>query len=500
MGSGVGLLDFDGDGNLDLYFVNAGDPPVGSRGNRLFRQEPDGRFSDVTETSGSGDTGYGMGVAVGDVDNDGDVDLYLSNYGEDRLLRNRGDGTFADATAAAGIKVGGWSSSAAFFDYDLDGFLDLYVTRYVLFDPEIDCHDPAGRPEFCGPKEFPPARDVLLHNNGDGTFTDVSRESGIGSVAAASLGVVCEDWNGDRLPDVFVANDAYANHLWINRGDGTFSDDAMLMGVAYNAQGEPEAGMGVIADDLDGDTLPDLFLTHLRFETNTHYRNLGSTAGFRDVTGETGLGPSSRAFTGFGTVALDVELDGDLDLAVVNGRVNRSDPAPEARVGPPWNMYAEPNLFYVRNLAGVFESTVDPVRELVEPVEVSRGLAVGDLDNDGDMDLVVTNTEGAARLLRNDVPRAGRWLLVHAIDPRLGRDAIGAHVTLTVGDRRMARTIRRAYSYLSSSDVRAHFGLGDVDRVDRIEVLWPDGRSESYSNPSIDQELRLVRGTGTEIP
>ena len=508
VGGGIALWDFDNDGDLDVYLVNGNRTLPGggcaeSPTNRLYRQEDDGRFTDVTAESGLGDGGYGMGVAIGDIDNDGLKDVYVSNYGPDRLYRNRGDGTFEDITEAAGIDVDGWSCSVAFFDYDRDGFLDLYVTQYVAYDPRKRCFDRAGRLDYCGPMDSPPVSDVLLHNNGNPAapgFTDVSAKAGLTSTAAAGLGVVCEDLDDDGWPDVYVANDAYPNHLWLNQHDGTFRDAAVVMGAAYNLHGQPEAGMGVLAADLDNDTAPDLFVTHLRIETNTHYRNLGGGAGFADVTGETGLGASSMVFTGFGTAALDIDLDGDLDLVVASGRVNRLDPLPGASVEPPWDLLAEPNLFYLNGGRGRFELLDGPVASFCSPIEITRGLAVGDVDSDGDLDLLITNIHGPARLYRNDAPRRGHWLVVSAIDPRLRRDAIGARITVVSGGRRLVRTIASTSSYLSSCDPRAHFGLGSVDRVDRIEVRWPDGRQEQFRGTEVDRRVRLLRGAGESTP
>ena len=506
MGAGCALFDYDNDGDLDLYLTTSNRTlPAGAVAsapvNRLYRQEADGRFVDVTIASGLGDGGYGMGVAVGDIDNDGDADVYVTNYGRDRLYRNRGDGTFVDITDAAGLEVDGWSCSAAFFDYDGDGFLDLFVTQYVNYTPRR-CFDLAGRPDYCGPLAFPPRSDVLLHNNGDGTFSDVSEAAGITVVAAAGLGVVCEDLDDDGRIDVYVANDAYPNHLWINRGDGTFEESAVIMGAAYNLHGQPEAGMGVLAADLDNDLALDLFVTHLRVETNTHYRNLGAGAGFIDTTGESGLGASSMLYTGFGVAAFDLELDGDLDIFVVNGRVNRLDPLEGARpwTAPPWDFLAEPNLFYLNAGGGRFVLTLEPVEAFTRPIEVTRGLAIGDIDDDGDVDLVINNAAGPARLYRNDAPRRGHWLIVRPVDPALRRDAIGARVTVFLDGRRLMRPITRSFGYLSSSDPRAHFGLGDADRVERIEVRWPGGDREDFAVPGIDRVVELVRGTGRSQP
>ncbi|MCH8344799.1 MAG: CRTAC1 family protein [Planctomycetes bacterium] len=508
IGPGAALFDFDNDGDLDIYLIN------GNHGlpdavveqiptNRLYRQDPDGRFVDVTAESGLGDGGYGMGVAIGDIDNDGDADVYVTNYGPDRLYQNRGDGTFEDITESAGIDVPGWSCSAVFLDYDRDGFLDLYVTQYVEFDPLLRCFDEAGRRDYCGPKSFPPIHDVLLHNNGSSGgpgFTDVSEQAGVASVAAAGLGVVCEDLNDDGWIDVYVANDAYPNHLWLNQRDGTFREAALMMGAAYNMHGQSEAGMGVVAADFDNDSRFDLFVTHLRVETNTHYRNLGRGLGFDDVTGETGLAASSMEYTGFGTAALDVELDGDLDLVVANGRVNRVDPLPDSSLDPPWDLLAEPNLFYLNDGRGRFELIERPVASLCGLIEITRGLAIGDIDSDGDLDILISNVQGPARLYRNTSPRNGHWLVVRATDLGLRRDAIGARVTVFCDGRPLVRTITRGFGYLSSSDPRAHFGLGDVDRVDRIEVRWPDGARETFPATDVDRIVQVTRGTGMRQP
>ena len=500
MGAGAALLDYDGDGDLDVYLTN-GNPSLlqgdsrGGAANRLFRQEDDSTFRDVTAESGLGDEGYGMGVAVGDFDNDGDPDVYVTNYGPDRLYRNRGDGTFEDVTDAAGVAVDGWSASAGWFDYDKDGFLDLFVTRYVDYRADKKCFDAAGRPTYCGPTEFPPVHDVLLHNDGDGTFTDVSDAAGITGVSAgAGLGLICDDLDEDGWIDVYVANDAYANHLWINLGDGTFDERAVVAGAAFNLHGEPEAGMGVVGADLDGDERIDLFVTHLSLETNTFYENLGNGS-FVDATGQRGLGQSSMALTGFGTAAFDADLDGDLDLVVANGKVNRAEPREDSWVGEPWSWFAEPNLFY-RNDAGTFTALLEPVETLVAPVEVTRGLAAGDFDGDGDVDLLLANIEGPARLYRNDATTGGRWLTVRAVDPRLRRDAIGARVLVHLGGRTMLRSITRSGSYLSSSDPRAFFGLGDTEEIDGIAVRWPDGLVERFPGGTANRHVVLVRGEG----
>jgi hypothetical protein len=346
---------------------------------------------------------------------------------------------------------------------------------------------------------FAPAVDFLLRNNGDATFTDVSAQAGIRRIVGAGLGVVAADLNVDGWPDIYVANDGYANQLWVNQGDGTFRDEALVRGAAYSQDGVAEAGMGVLAADLDDDLDLDLFMTHLANETNTLYANLGGRRGFEDRTGASGLASSSLVYTGFGAAATDIESDGDLDLVVVNGRVTHGNPRP-ASVGPPWDRFAEPNQVYLNQGGGRFEVARGIADDFSTPVEVSRSLAVGDIDSDGDTDLLLGNVHHRARLYRNEAPRRGTWLVVRAVDPRLRRDAIGARVTVVRGEIRRVRTITPGFSYLSSSDPRAHFGLGTLEELDRIEVRWPDGLLETFPSPAVNRQVTLVRGAGESEP
>src|SRR5258708_7810874 len=363
----------------------------------------------------------------------------------------------------------------------------------------MHCTNKGRKPVYCGPRRSPPLADVLLHNEGGRHFTDGSAEAGISAVRAAGLGVVCADFDGDGWADVYVANDAYANQLWINQHDGTFRDAALSQGVALNMSGHPEAGMGVVAADLDGDGTLDLFVTHLADESNIMFLNRGKGRGFRDATGRSGTGPSSVPFTGFGVVAFDADLDGDLDLLVVNGRVNRGEVNPESIPPAPWNVLAETKLFYTNDGQARFTLATAQAGELATASEVSRGLAMGDIDDDGDIDVVVSNTGSRSRIYLNQAPRAGHWLRVRALDPRYKRDALGALVTVSAGGRRFVRCIESSSSYLSSSDPRAHFGLGAAERVDSIEVVWPDGLRESFACPRLDGDLELCRGAGQAL-
>ncbi len=503
MGPGAALFDFDNDGDLDAYLMNGGDPFDGptsnSVPNRLFRQDQ-GRFVDVTASSGLGDRGFGMGAAVGDIDNDGAVDVYVTNFGPDALYRNRGDGTFENITLSAGLDVPEWSCSAVMFDYDRDGFLDIFVTQYVDVVRETVCRNLSGLLDFCGPKSFAPRHDVLLHNDGSGRFRDVSKECGLHTAPpAAGLGVVSADFNGDGWADVYVANDAYMNNMWINQQDGTFADEGLMLGVACNALGQTEAGMGIALGDFDNDARSDLLVTHLADETNTLYHNLGDGRGFIDYTGQSRLAASSMTRTGFGTAAFDVELDGDLDLAIVNGRVVTVGEPLSSSLSAPWNRYPEPNLFYINNGSGQF-AVFDPGAQFTRRVEIGRGLAAGDIDNDGDIDLLMTNCHGPARLYRNDAPRQGHWLSIRLRDPRFKRDAIGAEVTVKAGALRQVRTVGSGGSYLSVADTRVHFGLGSMMTYDRIDVRWPDGLRESFSSGTGDRMIELNRGTGEMQP
>ena len=494
MSSGCAIFDGDGDGELDIYLLDAGRTRDDGAANRFYRRAG-ARYVDVTEASGLGDVGYGTGVAVGDVDNDGDLDVYVGNWGRDALYLNDGAGRFSNATKRAGIVGDVWTTSIAMFDYDVDGDLDIFVGQFVAYDPSKSCSR-RGVSEYCGPTTFPGLRDKLYRNRGDGTFEDVSKASGIASIAANTLGVVIDDFDFDGDPDIYVANDGEPNHLWINGGDGTFTNEAWNLGCAVNRFGTAEASMGVASGDVDADGDIDLFMTHLFGETNTLYLNDG-TSGFTDASAASGLGRSSHAFTGFGTALVDLDHDGDLDAIAANGRVYRGEVVDGVKIDGPWRLYAERNQCFLNDGAGSFEDVSEKTGSFHGVVEVSRGLAVADLDRDGDLDFVVTNGAGPARVYENRVA-TGHWLQVAVKDRELKRDVFGARVTVEAGERRLSRMVGASGSYLSVAATPVHFGLGDVKTVDRIEVTWPGGAKQSFAGGDVDRVVTLWRENARE--
>ena len=512
MGSGVGVFDYDGDGDLDLYFVQGAmlDPskevsqsvfPFSGEGpprNRLFRNElnPKGelRFTDVTREAGVGHRGYGMGMAVGDYDNDGHLDFYLTNFGPNVLYRNNGDGTFTDVTDDAGVDDPRYSASCTFLDYDSDGDLDLYVANYVSFTIKGNRRCGGERRDYCAPDVYQPLPDRLFRNEGNGRFTDWSEEAGLGRAFGAGLGVVAVDLDLDRRVDVYVANDGTPNQLWINQGDGTFQDQGLVSGTAYNIDGVAEAGMGVTAADFDGDGDEDLFVTHNKKETHTLYLN-GRQKGFADATSRFGLANASVPYSGFGTLWFDYDNDGWLDLFVANGAVVMDDRQP---AGSPYPYAQENQLFRGDETGRSQEIGSDLAGPAVDLVEVSRGAAFGDIDNDGDVDIAIANNNGPARLLLNQVGSRNHWLGVRLEGERSTPAAVyQARVALLRDGRKpLWRRCHTDGSYLSANDSRIIFGLGSSKIVGRVEVHWPDGGCEAWDCMEVDRYVTLRRGTG----
>jgi hypothetical protein len=497
-GSGVAVFDFDGDGRLDLYFLNFGGP--GSQSiNRLYKNMPDGTFKDVTEGSGLGIAGYNAGVIVGDVNNDGRPDVLVTQVGGVKLFLNRGDGKFEDVTEASGLRNPLWGTSANFFDYDRDGWLDLVIVNYLENDPTNACYNSNEQRDYCGPRAFPGAVSKLFHNlGGDGKgarFEDVTVKAGL-ATKGAGLAAYCADFNGDGWPDIFIANDARPNHLWINQQNGTFKEDAFQRGIAVDGMGKPQAGMGIAVGDVDGDGLFDIYVTHLASERNVLWQQGPKRGYFLDRTSQFRLAGSDWHGTGFGTLMGDFDLDGWLDIGVVNGAVSRGTPTPNKALGEHFSEFSERNQLFRNEGQGQFRDISMQNRPFCGTPNVARGLAAGDLDGDGALDLVVTTIGNRARIFRNTARPRGHWLLVQAYDPRFKRDAYGAEVVVRAGGRRLLRIINPGDSFQCSSDPRAHFGLGEAARYDSVRIVWPDGLVEDFPGGSADRVLPLQRGEG----
>jgi enediyne biosynthesis protein E4 len=516
---GAGLVDYDNDGDLDVFLVQGGsllnfgsrtpNPESRSSGSRLFQNDltvnADGtrtlHFTDVTERSGIVSRGYGMGVAAGDFNNDGCVDLYLTSLGPNQLFRNNCNGTFADVSKQSRTDDSSWSVSSAFLDYDRDGWLDLFVGNYLSWRVESNtpCFTPSGRPDYCSPNVYQPQPSRLLHNNHDGTFTDVTTASGIGREFGPALGVSTADLNGDGWIDVYVANDGQPNQLWINQRNGTFRNTGLLSGTALSAHGKAKAGMGVDAGDFDNDGDEDLFVTNLTGEGNDLYVNDGSGL-FEEQSARSGLGGASRGYTGFGTAWFDIDNDGLLDTLTVNGAVQTIEAL--RRVNDPFPLHQR-KLLFKNSGQGRFEDVTARGGAAFELSEVGRGAAFGDLDNDGDEDVLVANNNGQPRLLVNNIGNQNHWIGLRLVGAAQGtaanqtRDMLGARVGIVRdGGPTLWRRVRSDGSYASANDPRVLVGLGQSTSVSRVRVIWPSGKSEEWSSIAVDRYTTLTEGGG----
>jgi hypothetical protein len=512
MGAGSALFDYDGDGDLDVFLIQGGaleltGTPKGGKSSdltsRLYRNDlevgPDGRrtlrFTDVTAPAGLGWREYGMGAAVADYDNDGDLDLFLTSFGPDALFRNNGDGTFTDVTSEAGVTDPLWSTSAAFVDYDRDGDLDLFVANYLDFtlaDNKV-CADSVGSRDYCSPRTYKPVPDRLYRNEGNGRFTNVTESAGIARADGAGLGVTTGDYDGDGWLDLYVANDATPNQLWINRHDGTFEDEGLISGTAVNAAGNPEGSMGIASGDVDADGDEDLFITNIIGETFAFYENDGRGT-FEDLRAKWGVARPTAPFTGFGTNWIDYDNDGWLDLFITNGAVNVIE-----------SQRGEPNPFRMKNQllrntgTGTFVETSAAGGPAFDRAEVGRGAAFGDIDNDGDTDILVTNNDGPVRLLLNQAS-GHHWMQLRLEQPTGNRLALGAWIGLErAGKPTLWRRVRTDGSYLSANDPRVHFGLGTSTQPAKVIVQWPDGSRESWIGLAADRRHTLRRGAGEQL-
>jgi hypothetical protein len=488
--SGVAWLDYDNDGWTDLYFANGADLAHGkpSPGNALFRNLGNGKFADVTAKAGAAGNGrFATGITVGDYDNDGFLDIYITGYGSNQLLHNNGDGTFSATTAKAGVAGGAWCSSAAWFDYDKDGWLDLFVDHYLDYDIKNAPYcgfKREGYRMYCDPQQFDGVPALLYHNNGDGTFTDVSRKAGVANPAGKGLGVAVGDIDLDGWPDIFVTNDGVRNFLYRNKGDGTFADITYGALVGFDMNGKPMAGMGTGIADYDGDGLPDIFMTAFSREYNTLFHNLGKLR-FEDVTLKAGL-ESGFLTLAFGTKLFDFDNDGDLDIYCTNGHVTDN-----VELYDPSLSYRQTDLLYENIGGGRFQDVSSQSGPAFRIKHVGRGAAIGDFDNDGDLDIVVADCGGPPLLIRNDGGNRNHWIAIRAQGKESNRFGIGSKVRLTSGAHTQLREINPTGSYLSTSDVRLYFGLGSEAMISQLEIEWPSGKKQTLKDISADQTLLL---------
>jgi hypothetical protein len=499
MGTGLGWIDYDQNGLMDLYFVQSAATDIykPSRPLRsaLYRNNGDGTFTDVSEKAGVGAAGlYGQGVAVGDYDNDGFPDLYVTGYGCAVLFRNNGDGTFSDVTEKAGVaNTGGWGTSAGWFDYDRDGYLDLLVCNYIEWSPQnnIWCgdHKPGYR-AYCHPDNYKGQRLKLYHNNHDGTFTDVSEKSGVGKPEAKGMGVVLADFNRDGWADIAIANDTWPNFLFLNQRDGTFKDVSLISGVAASEDGKYEAGMGIDAADVDGDGWLDIYVTHLDHELNRLYHN-NHDGSFDDVTYSCGIGNQAINLSGVTMKFLDYDNDGWTDICQVNGAMLDNISLYHPEVG-----YPEPKLMF-RNLgAGKFRKVSEELGPDFMHSIPGRGLAVADYDNDGDVDLAINVRGERPELLRNDGGNVHNWLQVFLIGTKSNRDAVGATLRLVCEGFTQMKQRQGGTGYMSASDPRVHFGLGTRKSIESLEITWPNGEVQRLDKVPVNQIITVKEGEG----
>jgi enediyne biosynthesis protein E4 len=504
-GAGCAFLDYDNDGWMDIYLVNSGrcdffDPTPPLR-NALYRNNRDGTFTDVTEKACVAGGGYGMGAAVGDYDGDGFPDLYVTQYGRSILYHNNGDGTFTDVTDKAGVAAPGWATSAVWFDYDNDGRLDLFVCRFVDFSKGRNkfCGNPeTGERYYCIPQVYDPMPSWLFHNNGDGTFRDVSKESGIGAQLGKAWGVVAADLDNDGRMDLFVANDTTANFLFMNQGHGRFEENGLVAGVAYDDTGRARSGMGVDSADYDQDGWMDLFVANVDHEKYALYHN-SHDGSFSEVSGSNGIGEATFLMSGWGLKFFDFDNDGNVDLFLANGHPD--DHIHERFV----NVTYEERLLLFRNTGSSFQHVFEDVSDKAGPVFqqrfAARGLAVGDFDNDGAVDVLISVNDSAPLLLRNLAAAGSHWLGVRLVGKKANRDAVGARITWQSGDLKRTRHKTAGGSYLSSHDPRMVLGIGPRTKVDWVEVQWPQpsGLTERFTSLPLNRYITLQEGTGAAV-
>ncbi len=498
-GAGCAFLDYDNDGWMDLYLVNSGrcdffDPKPPLR-NALYRNNRDGTFTDVTEKAGVSGGGYGMGAAVGDYNGDGFPDLYVTQYGRSILYRNNGDGTFTDVTEKAGVAAPGWASSAVWLDYDNDGKLDLFVCRFVDFDKSKNkfCgNEQTGDRYYCIPRVYPPAKSWLFKNNGDGTFQDVSAESGIAEVLGKAWGVVATDVNNDGWMDLFVANDTVPNFLFVNH-NGKFEEAGVGAGIAYSQEGRARSGMGVDSADFDQDGWQDLFVANVDQEMYSLYHNNRDLT-FDDVAGPLGIGRATRLMSGWGTKFFDYDNDGNIDLFMANGH-------PDDRIEEHTShvTYREPLLLYHNN-GKILENVSATAGPVFNESFAARGLAIGDFNNDGAVDVLIAVNNGAPVLLKNLAAKENHWLGLRLIGEKANPDAIGAIITWQAGDLKRRRLKVGGGSYLSSHDPREVLGIGPRNKIDKLEIRWPkpSSRVDVFTELPIDRYIKIVEGVGVK--